>query len=403
MRDFLAVQRFIPIERPAESRCIWCQHRTSKNRAHVISRKLTNSPKNPVVLRSNVCEACNSRCGNIEEWVLRNTPIAWVRLLCYFESNRHSSSRRIPSYFFADDIGEWVVFHLDGDTRSYSLTPQLLRSSDGVALFLTQATPEKHEYELALLRADIASAESSRDIRNTLPDDFAARAILDEQRVIIIARSDKEADRFVRFVDGTKAERASLERRQLSNSGQLRQHFRWSPDNWVRFCAKTAYEALCLFEGSDRCLGQEYSRVRDFVLSPPSRRGRELVFNEHGPLSDRDVPRTLHIDLTVGQDAPRALDALVADAAPGMHVVAVYELEGWVTASVTLAGFPPTLLVLAGPNAHIEDLYQMVYDDYENEFDFVRLAYDPKQPVIPLPIAGAMIESLKRTYRLGAT
>jgi len=42
----------------------------------------------------------------------------------------------------------------------------------------------------------------------------------------------------------------------------------------------------------------------------------------------------------------------------------------------------------------------LVYDDQMDEFDTVCLAYDPSQPVIPLPLRGHMIEALARTYKL---
>lgn len=105
------------------------------------------------------------------------------------------------------------------------------------------------------------------------------------------------------------------------------------------------------------------------------------------------------IDLTPGQAAP-PVAALLAHGEPGMHIVTLYEIRGWVIASVVFAGFPPSVLILGGPDEHLHDLYELIYNDQEAVFDFVCLAYDQAKPVIPMPVPGDRFSDLAETYRL---
>ncbi len=166
------------------------------------------------------------------------------------------------------------------------------------------------------------------------------------------------------------------------------------------FCGKTAFELLCLFEGQQLWKRECFATVRGTVCGPLSEISREVVFDARGPVSSSDVPSIVHGDLTVGQDCPVPIPGLLGSTDLGMHSVAVYEVDGWVCASVAVAGFPPCVLVLAGPDIHLQDLYLFVYDDREDEVAFLKLAYDPGSPVVPLLIGGEAFEALARTYRL---
>ena len=94
------------------------------------------------------------------------------------------------------------------------------------------------------------------------------------------------------------------------------------------------------------------------------------------------------------------MTAVVPSCELGMHMIAIYEIRGWVLASVVMAGFPAAILVLGGPDEHLEDFYELIYDEHEQSFDFVRLAYDPNVPVIPLTISGKSFKDSAATYRL---
>ena len=63
-------------------------------------------------------------------------------------------------------------------------------------------------------------------------------------------------------------------------------------------------------------------------------------------------------------------------------------------------GFPPSVLILGGPDEHLVDLYQLIYDDEEAIFDFICLAYDQTKPVIPMPVPGDSFSDLAETYGL---
>ena len=106
------------------------------------------------------------------------------------------------------------------------------------------------------------------------------------------------------------------------------------------------------------------------------------------------------MDLTVEQEAPQPIPAVLPHAEPSMHVVILYEVRGWVLASVVVAGFPASVFVLAGPNEHLDDLYQLVYDNESATYDFLRLAYDHDQPIVPIAVPGDSFPALADTYGL---
>jgi hypothetical protein len=231
--------------------------------------------------------------------------------------------------------------------------------------------------------------------------DFSPRALVDRGQTIMIARTQREIDFFIDTVRNTRPQEQFRRRVLLRSPERNRQHFKWSKENWIRLCAKIAYETLCLFEGPERCLQTEFERVRSFVLAGVSEHYREIVFGEHGPLGQQDVPDTpVGVDLTGGQECPRDFLAFSPQVDPGMHSVVLYEVDGWVCSSVSISGFPATFMVLGGPDAHLSDLYMLVYDHQMDEFDTVCLAYDSFQPIIPLPLQGHMSEALARTYKL---
>ena len=64
-----------PSELKLNKECIWCKKNNKKNRAHIISKKITLNVHNAPVLKFGVCESCNSICGKLEEWILSRTQL----------------------------------------------------------------------------------------------------------------------------------------------------------------------------------------------------------------------------------------------------------------------------------------------------------------------------------------
>ena len=398
MTEFLALQQFTPKEHRGERRCIWCNQKVLRNKAHIISKKLTLTSHQSAILRYSICTSCNSKCGQIENWVLRNSPLGWIRLFYYLGSNKASDSSAIPSYFYDEDQHEWLIYRLEGKKSSKTIDSQLILTKENQLTLIAEHTPDK---QMEIIRSSIRRATYKTEIRPTLPEDFSPRAVVNREQTMMIARNQREIDFFVDMVRNTRQQEQFRRRVQTRGLGRDRQHFKWSKENWIKLCAKIAYEILCLFEGPGRCLQTEFERVRSFVLAGVSEHYREIVFDEHGPLGQKDVPNTLVcVDLTCDQECPRDFLAISPRVDPGMHSVVLYEIDGWVCSSVSISGFPTTSLVLGGPNAHLSDLYMLVYDDQIDEFDTVRLAYDLSQPFIPLPMQGHMPEALARTYKL---
>lgn len=398
MTEFIALQRFTPKEHQGERRCIWCKQKVLRNKAHIISKKLTLTSNQSAVLRYSICQSCNSKCGQIEGWVLRNSPLGWIRLFYYLGSNKASDSSAIPSYFYAEDQHEWLIYKLEGKKSNKTIDSQLILTKEEQLKLIAEHAPAK---QLEIIRSRIMKGTYTIDVRPTLPEDFSPRALLDRDQILVIARTQTEIDFFIDTVLNMRFQEEHRHRVRPRSSGHDRQHFKWSKENWIKFCAKIAYETLCLFEGSGRCLQPEFERVRSFVLAGVSEHYRELVFDEQGPLGQQDVPNTLvGVDLTCGQECPRDFLALSPRVDPGMHSVVLYEIDGWVCSSVSISGLPAIFMVLGGPDAHLRDLYMLVYDDQTDEFDTVCLAYDPSQLVIPLPLQGHMLEALARTYKL---
>lgn len=398
MTEFLALQRFTPKEHQDNRRCIWCNQKVLRNKAHIISKKLSLTSHQSTILNYSICPSCNSKCGQIENWILRNTPLAWIRLFYYLGSNKTFDSGAIPSYFYAEDQHEWLIYKLEGKKSTKTIDSQLILTKEKQVTLIAGHNPEK---QLETILSSIREGTYKTDIRPTLPEDFSPRALVDREQTIVIARTQRETDLLIDTVRNIHLEEQFKRRVQPKSSGLDRQHFKWSKENWIKLCAKIAYETLCLFEGSGRCLQAEFERVRSFVLTGVLEQYREIVFNEHGPIRQQDVPNTLvGVDLTCGQECPRDFLALSPRVETGMHSVVLYEIDGWVCSSVSISGFPATCMVLGGPDSHLSDLYMLIYDDQMDVFDTVCLAYDQSQPVITLPLQGRMNEALVRTYKL---
>lgn len=397
MTEYIAVQQFTPKEHQSERRCIWCGKEAPRNKAHIISRKLTLASHQSAILKYSVCQRCNSKCGQIEGWILRNSPLGWIRLFYYLGSNRDSDSSAIPSYFYAQDYHEWLVYRLEGRKSAKTIETQLILQKDGRIVLFSKQAESQFDAILNCIRTGTYATEE----KFSLPEDFSPRVLVSQEQVTVIARTQKELVLLIDTIRSISWYEEFRARIQLEGAEYNRQHFKWSRENWVKLCAKISYETLCLFEGSEYCLKPDFERVRSFVLAGVSNRYREVVFNEHGPLDARDIPNTQGcIDMTQGQDCPRDFLALLPNISPGMHGVILYELDGWVCSSVSISGFPACSIVLGGPDVHLRDLYTLVYDNQTDDFDTVCLAYDRLRPVIPLSVQGHMREALVRTYKL---
>jgi len=320
--------------------------------------------------------------------------------MLYLRSNSESTSQHTPSYFFSGTLNDWVVFYLDAKKRAYVVSTQLIAFPDSSVQLLTQAPAEHHEKLVSLVMTAFRDKSYKSDIRLSLPEDFSPRLLLEGKKCVLVARSQADIERLTVHVQQLQTTGLSTQRLQLMNTGRERYHFRWSKLNWAQFCAKTALESLCLFEGGEKCLSHAFRYAREFVLQEISCTEREVVFTETGPRGEADTPHPVFMDLTVEQNASVSIAALMTQAQPGMHVVTLYEMSGWVLASVVFAGFPPSVLVLGGPGEHLADIYQLIYDDKEATFDFVRLAHDQSKPLIPIPISGDCLSELTKTYRL---
>jgi len=393
--DYLAFQEFTPHEQH-DGRCIWCGYRAAKNKEHLISRKLTLTSHQSTVLRYNVCQGCNAKCGRIEDWVLRNSPLGWTRFFHYLSSNRGSDSGSIPSYFYSDYLSEWLVYRLDGRNQHRTIESQLIVKNDGCLTFITE---ERQSPASSVLRRALTS-EWVVDVRPSLPEDFSPRVLFDGTRAVAIARTKELTDILQELVGNNDWRLASLKAVPIQST-KHRQHFKWSKDNWIKFCAKISHETLCLFEGSGCCLRPDFERVRSYVLGGVSSHYREVVFDEHGPIGAGDMPTVPEcVDISVGQDCPMDFIAVSPHVSPGMHQVILYEMDGWICSSVSVSGFPACSIVLAGPNAHLKDLYSLTYDDKSDAFHTLRLAYDRRLPIVPLPVVGHAKDAILRTYGL---
>lgn len=398
---FVAFQQYDPVEHPAPEGCIWCGKRNPTNRSHIVSRKLAPGANRTPTLHVSVCTSCNSACGKLEEWVLRYTPLSWLRFMLYLGSS--GTSDRIPSYFFSESMQDWVVFHFDGSSRSYVIVTQLLNPFESTPTLLTPLPREQHNSLLREIASSVASTSYLVDVRPSLPEGFSPRFLLDKNQVILVARTEVEASRAASSLTDLDWRTGTAEYARLGNSGRERHHFRWSKENWARFCAKAALEALCLFEGGTKCLSPAFRTVRRFVIDGSLAHGREIRFDQNGPVDGANVPVISSLDLTNGQNAPQPITAVVPHCDAGVHAILVYEAQGWVLASVVFAGFPAAVLVLGGPDEHLADFYQLIYDDQEGSFDFVRLAYDQERPFIPLRMSGDMVDKIAETYGLKPT
>jgi hypothetical protein len=330
---------------------------------------------------------------------LRNTPLGLVRLFAYWESNKAGSSLHFPSIGYDSRLAEWITYELHSESRSILVPLQLLFQANGPIAI--GSGPELDPDELlAQFRVRARDSGYAKDVRGRLPDDFTARLLQTERGLVFIARSATalaEAEGQLASDIWGKAENRERLRLEFTDH---RQHFRWSKKNWLMFCGKTAFELLSLFEGQELCGRDCFATVRGTVCGPLSEDSREVIFDAHGPNTSADVPQIIHADLTVGQNSPMRMPAVLGRAEPGMHSVVVYEADGWVCASVSVAGWPPCVLVLAGPEVHLHDLYVFAYDDRLDEVGFLKLASDQTSPIIPFPISGDPFDCLTRTYRL---
>jgi hypothetical protein len=94
-------------------------------------------------------------------------------MMLYAESGADRQSR-LPSYFFSETIGEWVIFRLDAASHSHLIPTQLIITRKKQLTLLTQEPENKRKKIAYDILAIIHTMTFERDIRPSLPTDFAA-------------------------------------------------------------------------------------------------------------------------------------------------------------------------------------------------------------------------------------
>lgn len=395
--NYLAIQEFFPSEEKPQI-CIWCRQANDFNKAHVISRKLGAN----ITLTKSVCQKCNSALGKLEEWILRNTPLGWARFFLHSQSNFNSKATSVPAYFWSTNILQWLVYSIGGPRDSRTIPPQLLLKQQGCQVIAENKPDEIVEVFMRAIR----EKNYIKRIDQVLPEDFAPRFLLDGERVLLIAHSSDEINGLQSIFDCMSQglySQASMQQIKPEDDGRVMQHFKFSRENWIRFCGKIAFEMLCLVEGAEFCRLDTFNMVRNYILKRPVvSSGKEIFFDRHGPLPQSSwFLRPNNIDMTVSQNAPMRGNALIGHADPGCHSILIFELSGWICASVSVSGFPPVFLFLGGPDVHLNSLYKIFYDAVDDKFSFFKLAHDPALPMFSLPIYGEEdFREIAETYRL---
>lgn len=400
--SYLAVQEYSPSENVNHKKCIWCKSDVVKNRAHILSRKLTNTTHPSTVLTLSVCEKCNNRLGQTEEWILRNTHIGWMRFFLYFSPNVKSSSVSLPSYFFSPNCNEWLIYYIKNGRQI--IPTQLLASKDGVdfAAFINENELDPYAALRSLLEK-IQIGNYSIYTNPRLHDSFSDRFLVGKDNIYLIVKEESSISAIVSIIKSTGFQRIQLDdftKLQAGISHKRINHFRWSKENWSKFCAKICLECLSLFEGPEFCLDQTFDMVRRWVMQGPSKKSHEIIFDENGPITDKDMPTPIFLDLSRLQNAPRHRKLVLGHCDIGMHIVLVFEVSGWIYASSSISGLPPSLFILGGPDIHLKDFYSLVYYEEEDKFSFYRLAYDISKPTVPIFLSDELTADILETYKL---
>lgn len=360
----------LPSEFKLNTKCIWCKKNAKKNRAHIISKKLTLNVSNAPILKFSVCARCNSICGKLEEWVLSRTPLSWVKLMLYIAPDSKATSGN-PSYYFSSVFDEWVVFNIYANKEIRNLhhvkTQFIIKEGKNPILLAMELISSTNEL-IELFRQSIKENSYILDINDSLPNTFSPRILLHEDKVILIVR-DENQEIYIKDFMSNKYEAKEIKRLK-ANPSDDEIHFKWSKVNWIKFCAKSAFEALCLFEGSEKCLKSAFDEVRKFVLSPLEKNFKNIVFDKKGP-RDNSFLYPIHVDLT--NNAPEIIKAILPEPIPGTHEIILYEVKGWIVTSVIFAGFSPVVLILSGPNETLNNIYKMHYDYQKDKYEFFKI------------------------------
>lgn len=368
-----------PSELKLNKECIWCKKNNKKNRAHIISKKLTLNVHNAPVLKFGVCESCNSICGKLEEWILSRTPLNWIKLMLYVGGSSKAKSKS-PAYYFSSVINEWIVFSIyaDKERRNYHHTAIqfIIPNNDKNAYLASSNLMINVSETIDFFKQSIRNKTYRIDNNKSLPKTFSPRLILDNNNVILIIKDKSEIGIVESFIkDITNDVQMNNGKLLKLNPTDSRIHYKWSTINWTKFCAKSAFEALYLFKGSDLCLKDSFNNLREFVLSPLEKAKIDVVFNNKGPTDYRFL-NPIHVDLT--NASPSTIPALIPDTKNGQHEVVLYEVNGWLVATVVFTGFPPVVLVLASDIEKLDLVYKMYYDYKEEKYYFYELSKPEK-------------------------
>jgi hypothetical protein len=357
--------------------CIWCKEQKSKNKGHIFSKRLikTNNANN--VLKDSVCESCNSFFGKtIEDWFLKYSPLGvWTQQ--YFQPDviQLKSLKYVPNLFWSDTYKEWILFNHD-DVPDIIGTQLILNTAEELLLIYNDVSGELTREGLRPIEDKFYQSaienKFTKYITDKLPYNFNPRLFLFKNEFILVAISESDGEKLLKKVnqkqDINKQKEESFTRTSFKSLDRLTINYYWSIQRYMKWCAKLAFEFLCLYKDASFCLRKEFNDFRIQILKNNKYDKHIIPFEEKKGLRVNRLTAPGWLSYVNYKKSIKGFP-LIGTERPHRHKIFIYESDGYLLATVQLFNIEPCQLVIA-KSISLQEIYYTEYDYINDTLEF---------------------------------
>ncbi|NMR34145.1 hypothetical protein HIO71_07950 [Chryseobacterium aquaticum] len=393
----------------ATDECIWCNGKSDKNIAHIISKSLLKTEHFSNKLYNSVCKKCNFSFGkNIEDWIFKYSPINFwinrdVKNSMKINDDRTFKYKQIFLWFH--EMNDWFVAL---NENSNQLPSQLVISNNYELTFYyhlkNKVINKKINYPLLKeFIADVKFNNYSYYISDLLPKDFKSRAFKYNDKTIIISKTKDKAELCLNMIsnlenlDAIKFENFYSKQKEHKH---LIINYKWSIKKYYKYCSKIAFEFLSLIEGNDFVKNSEFNGLKKFLLENEKNEFSEVLFINGRGVNEKTLTLNGWVDISneakISEKTtfPTFNLNILNDFTFSMIL---YKYDSHICASVKLFEFEPCNIILSDTSQDFETIHLVTYSAKEDKLLFYETTTDIENFDQELMFAS----NEKDLYRLG--
>ncbi|QQV03767.1 MULTISPECIES: hypothetical protein [Chryseobacterium] len=393
----------------ATDECIWCNGKSDKNIAHIISKSLLKTEHFSNKLYNSVCKNCNSSFGkNIEDWIFKYSPIKfWINrdIKNTMKINPDKTFKYKKIFIWFHEFNEWFIA-LNEDSNQ--LPSQLIFTNKYEITFYYSSKNNiiNNELNYQLLKSfikDIKNDNFSIYTSDLLPKKISSRIFKYNNTSIIISRTIDNAHLFINTIKSLEIIESINFKNIYPDKKDLKHLviiYKWSRKKYYKYCSKIAFEFLSLIQGNYFVKNSEFNGLKKFLLENEKNEFSEVLFINGRGINEKTLTLNGWVDISneakISEKTtfPTFNLNILNDFTFSMIL---YKYDSHICASVKLFEFEPCNIILSDTSQNFETIHLITYSAKEDKLLF----YETTTDIENFDQELMFVSNEKDLYRLG--